>query len=154
MLKTHLPVAAGLLAWASLFMPWWHITGLGPEIGITPFFMLRLALSGQVATGIIELSEGFSGLVQLSFFLVVIGGAAGVLRRFIRSRAVVFLAGFFMLSVLNILTYAFVYIKVAGSVLCLTPSIYGAPLGWGLEYGFAAAALSGVIIILSAFYEQ
>ncbi|NOZ58602.1 MAG: hypothetical protein GXO66_03355 [Euryarchaeota archaeon] len=153
MTKLRLSAAAGLLVWLSLFLPWWYISGLGPKIGISPVFLLKLALVEDTAAGIIELSEGFSGLILLSFLLAGAGGAVGVFRSRIRSRALVFVAGMFLLSVLNLLTYAFIYLKVEGSVLCLTPSIYGAPLGWGLEYGFAVAALSGVIIILGAIYD-
>ncbi len=152
MIKLRFSTVAGVLAWASLFLPWWRISGLGPDIGISPIFMLRLALGGA-AEGIIELTEGFSSLVILSIAFVVISGGVGVFRSFVRSKTVAFVAGLLLLSVLNLLTYAFVYLRVAGSVLCLTPSIYGAPLGWGMQYGFAIAALSGVIIIFGAIYD-
>jgi hypothetical protein len=151
-MKLYISRMAGIAALVSLLLPWWRISGLGPEVGISPLFLVKLALHGA-GEGIIELSEGFSGIVLLSVAFVVLSGLGALLRWVAHRRALSFLAGIVMLSALNLLTYAFVYLRIAGSVLCLTPSIYGAPLGWGIHYGFAVAALSGLAFLLSALYD-
>lgn len=144
---------AGLLAWVSLFLPWWHISGLGPPITVSPVLLLTLERGEGAGAGLIQLSEGFYGLVVISFAFILLGGLAGVSRGFIRKKLVPLVAGVLVLSSMNMLTYAFVYLKVAGAVLCLTPTLFGAPIGYGISYGFVLAGISGVVILLSALYE-
>jgi hypothetical protein len=144
---------AGLLAWVSLFLPWWHISGLGPPITVSPVLLLTLERGEGAGAGLIQLSEGFYGLVVISFAFILLGGLTGVLRGFIRKKLVPLVAGVLVLSSMNMLTYAFVYLKIAGAVLCLTPTLFGAPIGYGISYGFVLAGISGVVILLSALYE-
>lgn len=142
---------AGLTAWVSLFLPWWSISGLGPPINLSPHMLLTLERNGS-GSDFLQLSEGFYWLVVLANAFIILGGGVGVLRSFI-NKTFTFISGVLLLSSLHILTYAFIYIKVAGAVLCLTPTLFGAPLGWGLSYGFAVAAASGVLILFSVLYE-
>lgn len=146
-------IMAGLLAWVSLFLPWWHISGLGPPIGVSPVLLLALEESDGAGSNLIQLSGGFEGLVILSVALIFLGGLVGVFRGFIKKKLVPLVIGVLVLSAVHMLTYIFVYLKVAGAVLCLTPSLFGAPLGYGISYGFVLVGISGVVILLSALYE-
>lgn len=141
---------AGILAWSSLFLPWWYISGLGPPIALSPVLLLALE---RKSVELLQLSDGFFGLVVASVIFVLFGGGVGILRGHIHKKLVPLIAGLLVLSAVNILTYAFTYIKIAGAVLCLSPYFFGAPLGWGISYGFFLAGISGVLILLSTVYE-
>lgn len=136
---------------ASFFLPWWHISGLGPKIQISPLFLLNLALGrgGEF----IQVSEGFTGLIFVASAFVLIGGLVGLLRGFTQRKFIPFIGGLLIFSAINILSYAFVYLKVAGSTLCLNPSIIGAPVSYGFSYGFVLVGASGLAILASTFFD-
>jgi len=101
----------------------------------------------------LQLSGGLYNLTLVAVALLLIGGIAGVYGSKIKKKSTTLIGGVLVLSSVNILTYAFVYLEVAGAVLCQTPSIYGGPLDWGLSYGFLLSAVSGIGILVSTLMD-
>lgn len=96
---------AGLLAWISLFLPWWHISGLGSSITISPVLLLAIEKNGGAGANLLQPSEGFYGLVIVSFLFILMGGIVGTFRGYIKNRIVVMFSGLLLLSTMHTLTY-------------------------------------------------
>lgn len=141
-------------AWISLTLPWWYISisGLGSLLKLSPLYLVSMGNSGK-GGGFLQLTGGLYSLVIVAIAFTLIGGTAGVYGAYMKKRAFSLVGGILVISSINLLTYAFVYLKVAGAVLCQTPSLYGGPLGWGLTYGFLFAVISGALILLSALMD-
>ncbi len=143
----------GLFAWASLFLPWWYISGLGPTILVSPLLLFALGL-GWTGGNALRLSEGFSWMVNLSTASLLLGGLVGTLRGFIKRKIIPLTAGLLLFSSIYFLTETFNYLKVDGAILCRTTYLYGAPIGYGISYGYAVPMISGILISSSVLYEM
>lgn len=147
-------VSGCLGSWVSLALPWWYISisGLDSVLKLSPLYLVSLGRGGK-GGGFLQLTGGLYNLVIVAIALLLIGSAAGVYGVYMKKRAYSLIGGILVLSSVNLLTYAFLYLKVAGAVLCQTPSLYGGPLTWGLTYGFIAAGLSGAVILFSGLID-
>jgi hypothetical protein len=135
-------------------MPWWYISisGLNTLITLSPIYLVSMGTAGK-GGGLLWLSSGLYNLTLLAIALMLSGGAAAVYGSYLKKKAFTLTGGILVLSSVNLLTYAFLYLEVAGAVLCQTPSLFGGPLDWGLSYGFAFSALCGLIILLSMMLD-
>ncbi len=151
---TRKSVAASVIgclgALLSLTLPWWYISisGLNTLLEVSPIYLVSIGTAGK-GGGLLWLPGGLFNLTLLAIALMLIGGVSGVYGSYLKKRAFTLIGGIILLSSINLMTYAFLYLEVAGAVLCQTPSLFGGPLEWGLSYGFVFSALCGVTILLS-----